>query len=187
MSTSHTAMFRSRRIARSFLRDLWNTMNTTTAMFTSSATEPVAYRANEDFMVRSNSEAKYGTTNWSNLHMWLSRHVGVNPSLMKSCAMPYWISSCHGKLLGERNRHEELPSSDVILHREQSWQYCDRRTPSTVVRFLSCSTCALGSQCSFPVTSNFLSPCSSLVWFTFQTRRSLKDKFLECIANLDNV
>ena len=53
MSVSHTATFRSKRTARSFLRDLWNTMNTITAMFTSSATEPVAHRAKDDFLVTS--------------------------------------------------------------------------------------------------------------------------------------
>ena len=42
MSASQTATFRSKRTARSFLRDLWTTMNTTTARFTSSAAEPVA-------------------------------------------------------------------------------------------------------------------------------------------------
>ena len=185
MTASQTATFRSKRTARSFLRDLWSTMNTTTARFTSSAAEPVAYRAKDDFLVTSYIDVKKGRYNWSIQHTPSTRHVGQNPSLTKSSALPYWISSGHSQLLGELNRrpleHEELTSSDVILHREQSWQYCDRLTPSTVVRLLSCSICALGSQCSFPVTSNFFIPCSSLVAFTFQSRRSLKDKFLECM------
>ena len=184
MSASHTATFRSKRTARSFLRDLLNMINTTTAMFTSSATEPVAYRARDDFLVTSDTDVM-GSSYWSILHTSSARHLGQNPSLMKSSALPYGISSYHCQSRGELSRrpleHEELTSFDVILHREQSWQCCDRRTPSTVVRLLSCSICSLGSQCSFPVTSNFLSPCSSLVGFTFQSRRSLKDKFLECM------
>ena len=58
MSASQTATFRSKRTARSFLRDLWNTMNTATAMFTSSATEPVAARAEDDFMLTSHIDVK---------------------------------------------------------------------------------------------------------------------------------
>ena len=186
MSASHTATFRSKRTARSFLRDLLNMIKTTTAMFTSSATEPVAYRAKDDFLVTSYSDVVWGRKSWSIQHTSSARHVGQNPNLIKSSALPYGVSSCHhqsrGELPNERPlQHEELTSSDVILHREQSWQYCDRRTPSTVVRLLSCSNCLLGSQSPFPVTSNFLSPCSSLVGFTFQSRRSLKDKFLECM------
>ena len=185
MTASQAATFRSKRTARSFLRDLWSTMNTTTARFTSSAAEPVAYRAKDDFMMTSYVDVEGGSIYWSILHTRSARHVGQNPSLTKSSALPYWISSCHHQRLGELSQrpleHEELTSSDVILHREQSWQYCDRLTPSTVVRLLSCSICALGSQCSFPVTSNLFIPWSSLVGFTFQVRRSLKDKFLECM------
>ena len=65
MTASQTATFRSKRTVRSFLRDLWNTMNTTTAMFTSSATEPVAYRAKDDFLVTSNTDVSRGSSNWS--------------------------------------------------------------------------------------------------------------------------
>ena len=186
MTASQTATFRSKRTARSFLRDLWSTMNTTTVRFTSSAAEPVAYRAKDDFMVTSYIDVAPGSVYWSIKHTRSARHVGQNPSLTKSSALPYWISSGHRQWLGELPsqrplENEELASSDVILHREQLGQYCDRLTPSTVVRLLSCSICALGSQCSFPVTSNFFIPCSSLVGFTFQVRRSLKDKFLECM------
>ena len=40
------------------LRDLLNMINTTTAMFTSSATDPVAHRAKDDFMMTSCSDVK---------------------------------------------------------------------------------------------------------------------------------
>ena len=190
MRESHTATLRSKRTARSFLRDLWTTRNTTTAMFTSSAAEPVTYRAKNAFLATSYTDMQKGRRTWSTMHTLSARHLGQNPSLMKSSALPYCISSCHSQSCGELSQgsleHEELMSSVIRLHREHSWQYCDRCTPSTVVRLLSCSNCSLWSQCSFPVTSSFFSYCSSLVGFTSQTRRSLKDKFLECMANLNN-
>ena len=89
MTASQTATFRSKRTARSFLRDLWSTMNTTTARFTSSAAEPVAYRAKDDFMMTSYNVVKTGSVYWSIVHtLSARRHVGQNPSLTKSSALP---------------------------------------------------------------------------------------------------